>query len=163
MHKIQHSRRTQAAFENRERDEIVISGALSMDTGRLWQPWKSRSVWQSAALPVDTEYHHTYGYAKCESDGIWKPTTSDNADHLFQSQMKHSFAKPNEHASYSHASLTISQSKWSDNSAAGAPDLTCIGFGKISKDLIWRSHYGGWGVCSRFFWNKRVASTILPE
>ena len=63
------------------------------------------------------------------------PTTL-TSDHLFQSQMEYSFAKPNEHASYSHASLTISQSKWIDKSAAGAPDLTCIGFGKISKDLL---------------------------
>ena len=89
---------------------------------------------------------------------------SDNTDHLFQSQMEHSFAKPNEHASYSHASLTISQSKWIDKSAAGAPDLTCIGFEKISKDLLWRSNYGwgGWVADSsgirewvpRFFRNK---------
>ena len=61
---------------------------------------------------------------------------SDNTEHLFQSQMEHSFVKPNEHASYSHASLTNSQSNLIDKGAAGAPDLTCIGFEQISKDLL---------------------------
>ena len=140
MHKIQHFRRTQAVCENRKMNEIVcircsfdgyrplatiIKESKCVTVGR--SSGQFRWIQSIIILILKINENQTeFGNRRL----------SDNADHLFQSQMEHSVAKPNEHASYFHASLTISQSKWSDKSAAGAPDLTCIGFGKISKDLL---------------------------
>ena len=67
---------------------------------------------------------------------------SDNADHLFNHKWN-IICKTHRTRILFPCESYNSQSKWSDKSAAGAPDLTCIEFGKISKDLLWRSHYGG--------------------